>query len=57
MKPDPDIKVITGLFELDAALAYKLLRLLNSGIFPLQSQISSLKQALVYLGQARLKSL
>lgn len=55
MKPDPDIKVITGLFELDAALAYKLLRLLNSGIFPLQSQISSLKQALVYLGQARLK--
>ena len=55
MKPDPDVKVITGLFELDAALAYKLLRLLNSGVFPLQSQISSLKQALVYLGQARLK--
>jgi len=55
MKTDPDVKVITGLFELDAALAYKLLRLLNSGVFPLQSQISSLKQALVYLGQARLK--
>ena len=55
MKPDPDVKVITGLFELDAALAYKLLRLLNSGVFPLQSQITSLKQALVYLGQARLK--
>ena len=55
MKPDPDVKVITGLFELDAALAYKLLRLLNSGVFPLQSQISSLKQALVYLGQVRLK--
>lgn len=55
MKANPDVKVITGLFELDAALAYKLLRLLNSGVFPLQSQISSLKQALVYLGQARLK--
>ncbi|WP_409425885.1 EAL and HDOD domain-containing protein [Pseudoalteromonas sp. RW-H-Ap-1] len=55
MKPDPDVKVITGLFELDAALAYKLLRLLNSGVFPLQSQISSLKQALVYLGHERLK--
>lgn len=55
MKRESDIKVITGLFELDAALAFKLLRLLNSGVFPIQSQISSLKQALIYLGQARLK--
>jgi len=43
------------LFELDAALAYKLLRLINSGVFPIQSKIASLKQALVYLGQERLK--
>lgn len=55
MKPNPDISVISGLFELDAALAYKLLRLINSGVFPIKSQISSLKQALVYLGQERLK--
>lgn len=55
IKTDPDVKVIADLFKLDAALAYKLLRLLNSGLFPLQSQISSLKQALVYLGQERLK--
>jgi len=55
MKPSPDIKAIAGLFELDAALAYKLLRLINSGVFPIQSKISSLKQALVYLGHERLK--
>jgi len=55
MKQSPDIKTIASLFELDAALAYKLLRLINSGVFPIQSQISSLKQALVYLGHERLK--
>lgn len=55
MKQSPDIKTIASLFELDAALAYKLLRLINSGVFPIQSQISSLKQALVYLGRERLK--
>ena len=55
MKPSPDIKIISGLFELDAALAYKLLRLINSGVFPIQGEISSLKQALVYLGHDRLK--
>ena len=55
MKQSPDIKVISGLFELDAALAYKLLRLINSGVFPIQSEISSLKQALVYLGHDRIK--
>lgn len=55
MKQSPDIKTIASLFELDAALAYKLLRLINSGVLPIQSQISSLKQALVYLGHERLK--
>ena len=57
MKQSPDMKVISGLFELDAALAYKLLRLINSGVFPIKREISSLKQALVYLGHERLKSL
>ncbi|MEL0639610.1 HDOD domain-containing protein [Pseudoalteromonas aliena] len=55
MKQNPDLKVIVGLFELDAALAYKLLRLINSGVFPIQNNIPSLKQALVYLGHERLK--
>ncbi|GAB0108931.1 EAL and HDOD domain-containing protein [Pseudoalteromonas distincta] len=55
MKQNPDLKVVAGLFELDAALAYKLLRLINSGVFPIQNNIPSLKQALVYLGHERLK--
>jgi EAL and modified HD-GYP domain-containing signal transduction protein len=55
MKQNPDVNIISDLFELDAALAYKLLRLINSGVFPIQSQISSLKQALVYLGHDKLK--
>lgn len=55
MKTNPDIKQITALFEADAALAYKLMRLINSGVFPIQSKISSIKQALVYLGHERLK--
>ncbi|MCK8096197.1 HDOD domain-containing protein [Pseudoalteromonas sp. 1CM17D] len=55
MKPSPDIKQISALFEADAALAYKLMRLINSGVFPIQSKISSIKQALVYLGHEHLK--
>ncbi|AXV66975.1 MULTISPECIES: EAL and HDOD domain-containing protein [Pseudoalteromonas] len=55
MRPDPDISEIAGLFSLDTALAYKLLRLINSGVFPIKSKIGSLKQALVYLGHERLK--
>jgi EAL and modified HD-GYP domain-containing signal transduction protein len=55
MGPNPDLTKIAALFELDAALAYKLLRLINSGVFPIQSKIACLKQALVYLGQERLK--
>ena len=55
MKPCPDLKTVAKFFEQDAALAFKLLRLINSGVFPIQSEISSLKQALVYLGHERLK--
>ena len=55
MRPDPNISEIAGLFSLDTALAYKLLRLINSGVFPIKSKIGSLKQALVYLGHERLK--
>lgn len=41
---------VAKLFEKDMSLTYKLLRLINSGAFQLQSKISSIKQALVYLG-------
>lgn len=55
MKQNPDINIIAALFERDTALAFKLLRLINSGVFPVQKEIESLKQALVYLGHDHIK--
>jgi len=55
MKKNPCIEMIESLFKQDTALAYKLLRLINSGVFPIKNQISSLKQELVYLGHERFK--
>lgn len=55
MKDNPDINAIAALFQLDTALAFKLLRLINSGVFPIQKEIESLKQALVYLGHDHIK--
>ncbi|MBE0457914.1 HDOD domain-containing protein [Pseudoalteromonas sp. KG3] len=57
MKQNPDINAIARLFQLDTALAFKLLRLINSGVFPVQKEIESLKQALVYLGHDHIKKL
>lgn len=50
MSAQVNFSKISKLFEKDMALTYKLLRLINSGAFQLQSKISSIKQALVYLG-------
>ncbi|MCF6434364.1 HDOD domain-containing protein [Pseudoalteromonas sp. MMG022] len=55
LKPHLSIDKIARLFAQDTALAYKLLRLINSGVFPLKKRIESLKQALVYLGDERVK--
>ncbi|SFD32963.1 EAL and HDOD domain-containing protein [Pseudoalteromonas denitrificans] len=42
-------------FEHDTALSYKLLRFINSGLFSVKEEIGSLRQALVYLGEERVK--
>ncbi|ASD69212.1 EAL and HDOD domain-containing protein [Pseudoalteromonas piscicida] len=55
LKPNMSITRLAELFAQDTALAYKLLRLINSGVFPIKSRIESLKQALVYLGNERVK--
>ncbi|MAD90058.1 MAG: histidine kinase [Pseudoalteromonas sp.] len=55
LKPNLNITKIAQLFSQDTALAYKLLRLINSGVFPIKSKIESIKQALVYLGYERTK--
>ncbi|ESP94428.1 MULTISPECIES: EAL and HDOD domain-containing protein [Pseudoalteromonas] len=54
LKPNMNIPKIAELFAQDTALAYKLLRLINSGVFPIKNRIESLKQALVYLGHERI---
>lgn len=56
-KPSISIKNITECFQSDVGLTYKLLTYINSGILPLQSKITSIKQALVYLGEEKLKRL
>ncbi|MGV2872079.1 EAL and HDOD domain-containing protein [Colwellia sp. E150_009] len=54
-KPELDLTNITGVFERDVTLSYKLLRYANSAIFRRQSEISTIKQALVMLGSSELK--
>ena len=55
MSPNPDLTKIAALFELDAALAYKLLRLINSGVFPIQSKIALLEASAGLFGPGAVK--
>jgi len=54
-KPELDLAGITGVFERDVSLSYKLLRYANSAMFRRRNEIASIKQALVTLGSAELK--
>ncbi|MBW3698557.1 HDOD domain-containing protein [Vibrio sp. T187] len=54
-KPDVDFKRIEDVVAKDVALSYKLLRFVNSMSPRLEVTISSFRQALVYLGQDKLK--
>lgn len=54
-KPELDLNGITGVFERDVSLSYKLLRYANSAMFRRRSEISTIKQALVILGSSELK--
>lgn len=50
-----DLAKVTQIFERDINLAYKLLRYSNSSIFKRRGDISTIKQAIVSLGQYELK--
>lgn len=50
-KPDLNFDQIEDIIKRDVALSYKLLRFINSALFSFRSEISSIKQALVLLGQ------
>ncbi|MCT6700858.1 EAL and HDOD domain-containing protein [Rheinheimera sp. 4Y26] len=54
-KSEMDLSKITSIFERDVNLSYKLLRYSNSAIFKRRSEIETIKQALVVLGQYELK--
>lgn len=54
-KAEMDLAKITSIFERDVNLSYKLLRYSNSAVFKRRSEIETIKQALVVLGQLELK--
>lgn len=54
-RPEMDLNKICSYFEGDEGLTYKLLTFMNSGLFSIKNPISSIKQALVYLGEFELR--
>ncbi len=53
--PEPDFTRIESIITQDVALSYKLLRFVNTQAPNLAVEISSFRQALIYLGQDNLK--
>lgn len=56
-RPQLNIPKISQFFEQDVGLTYKLLRYINSGILPLKTSITSIRQALIYLGESQIRKL
>lgn len=54
-EPEVRVETLKQLIERDPALTFKLLRLVNSSAFGLRREVSSLQEALVYLGINQLK--
>ena len=55
LKKDVNYTKLSTYFERDTGLAYKLLKFVNSGLFPVRDPMTSLKQALIYLGEEQVK--
>ena len=55
MKEEFSYKVLEGFFEKDTSLSYKLLRFVNSNLFKIKKEITSLKQAMIFLGEDQLR--
>ena len=56
-KPDVDFRQIEQVIQTDSVLVYKVLRLVNSALFNLQREITSIRQALALLGLEKIRSL
>tara|TARA_R110002124_G_scaffold67546_1_gene183275 strand:+ start:847 stop:2064 length:1218 start_codon:yes stop_codon:yes gene_type:complete len=57
LKTELNINNITSYFERDVGLCFKLFKFINSGIFPLTQNVTSIKNALIYLGDTQTKKL
>ncbi len=53
--PDLDFHQLEGLVKREISISYKLLRYINSAFFGLRSEISSILQAMVLLGEKEIK--
>ncbi len=56
-RPDMDVARVCELVQRDVALSYKLLRYANSPFFRRRAEISTIRQALLVLGQEELKKI
>jgi EAL and modified HD-GYP domain-containing signal transduction protein len=54
-RADFDIERITDIISRDLALSYRLLRLVNSAAFGLRTKVSSVRHAILLLGQREIK--
>ena len=54
-KPDFDFAKLEKLISPDVSLSYKLLRYINSAFFATAQRIASIKQALVFMGEAEIR--
>ena len=57
LKTPLNITRISSYFERDVALSFKLFKFINSGILPITQEITSIKNALIYLGEIQTKKL
>jgi c-di-GMP-related signal transduction protein len=55
-RPDFEFSKIENIIARDVSISYKLLRYLNSAFFRRRNEISSIKQAIVLLGEREIKS-
>lgn len=55
--PDADFRQLSNIIRRDVSLSYKVLRLINSAYYSLPGRVSSIEQALMYLGLKNLTNL
>ena len=55
--PDAEVEQIQSLVGQDVSLSYRLLRHINSASYALRQQLGSVREAVVYLGLARVRNL